>query len=643
MSERLLPYRGIEPPEFPNEPWENALFEAQTQAEVDHARLMKQNAMTAAVEFGDEEGHPFHGNQYTGGFGKGEDKDSSGLGGKTVEQFVAEHPRLPGEDVFVWQGRIVQGLPKETQSDLIFKTRERYEPVGFVRDGISQWNSDHNLPPLRDGIIDTPADLHEAEESARYFEQTPDQSDDPRVQAAYADFREQSDEMYGFMTKPESEGGMGIKVDFTTKVDPYDTAEAQAADLRDNHHITLQSGLGGAHEATMEQDEYDRFRAVHDVFGHAGIGGGFDRHGEYEAWLTHASMYTGDGRDAMSTEYHGVNSAMWSGDPGTPGTGKSILLPDSLSDPPWERSVIASAKLSQIDHLIDALGLDAEWATKFSKAPWHTRGDKVTASAQLAMEFGDTEGHPFHGNQWTGGIGDGSKENPIHVSSAIDAAYLIGQGKYVQLPPEKVSILLDKLAKMANEAKLSGTTAPNYDLCKISVPDSNLFCAESKDIPRIDMPQLATANPVPGSPADALPRNDRGWVDISGAFLDHLRSEGHDVSDVTVRADQLKATQNELNGSKVAGLMEAMESGKNIPGSVWASNDNYVLDGHHRWAAEVGLDYSDNNKPGDITMPITRVDMPISVLLDSAKQFAADMGVPQAAVASARLDITLFA
>ena len=35
-----------------------------------------------------------------------------------------------------------------------------------------------------------------------------------------------------------------------------------------------------------------------------------------------------------------------------------------------------------------------------------------------------------------------------------------------------------------------GGKAPNFNLCNVSVTGSNLFCAESKGIPRIQMPQL---------------------------------------------------------------------------------------------------------------------------------------------------------
>jgi len=258
--------------------------------------------------------------------------------GFDVDGFVADHPRQPGENFFDWQGRIVADLPPQLQSDVLFKTREVYPPSKFIADGIDRWQTEHGLPPLPDDLIDTPVDLEEADEVARFFENAPDMSADPDVRAAYEDFKAQSAEQWDFMTRPESEGGMGITVDFTDQVDPYATAEEQRNDLEQNHHLTIQSGLGGDHSGTMTQEEYDRFRAVHDVFGHAGIGSGFDRHGEYEAWLVHAAMYRGQGRRAMSTEYHGVNSAMWTGAPGSPGTGKSVLLPDEFGEPPWLRA-----------------------------------------------------------------------------------------------------------------------------------------------------------------------------------------------------------------------------------------------------------------------------------------------------------------
>ena len=155
-------------------------------------------------------------------------------------------------------------------------------------------------------------------------------SDDPDVRAAYEDFKAQSAERWDFAARPESEGRDGDHRRLhPTRVDPYATAEEQRNDLEQNHHLTIQSGLGGDHSGTMTQRRVrpvpsgprrvqtrrDRIR--------------FDRHGEYEAWLVHATMYRGQGRRAMSTEYHGVNSAMWTGAPVRRGPASLCCCPTS--------------------------------------------------------------------------------------------------------------------------------------------------------------------------------------------------------------------------------------------------------------------------------------------------------------------------
>lgn len=139
----------------------------------------------------------------------------------------------------------------------------------------------------------------------------------------------------------------GVKVEYLTKSDiiergldpeglnPYPTAKAQRDDVArgrlmiaslvdypEAYHPVLDSSLGGT---------YDQFRAVHDYFGHAAVGTGFDRHGEFQAWLHHASMFTGPARRAASSELHVENSFLAV-------TGKSAphfnsLLTEDMVDP----------------------------------------------------------------------------------------------------------------------------------------------------------------------------------------------------------------------------------------------------------------------------------------------------------------------
>jgi hypothetical protein len=228
---------------------------------------------------------------------------------------------------------------------------------------------------------------------------------------------------------------------------------------------------------------------------------------------------------------------------------------------------------------------------------------------------------------------EGSKTNPIRTSDPLEAVKALQDGKYVELESvDQVATLLNELADIAQEAKAAGAQAENYDLCLVSVPDTNLFCAEAKGIPRIQMPQLGGI-PIPGSKADELPKNDGGEVDIGPAFIEYLRAKGVTVEEKRRKASHLKASQSELVGAKVAGMMKWMESGDDNANrtiresAIFTTTDGYVVDGHHRWASVVGLDAQEGDID-DLDMPVREIDMDIMDVLQEANDFAISMGVP---------------
>lgn len=195
---------------------------------------------------------------------------------------------------------------------------------------------------------------------------------------------------------------------------------------------------------------------------------------------------------------------------------------------------------------------------------------------------------------------------------------------------QKISMKIDELAKAGAESKAKGEKAPNYNLCKITVPGTNLYCSGNKGIPREDMPQFK-GTPVPGSPADKLPKDDNGEVDTEALFKEMLVKENVNVSKPTpVSPDRLKATQSELVGVKVAGMSKVLENPnhpayKNITAPIYVSNDGYVLDGHHRWAAIVAHNAANPNK--QIPMNVRVIDEPIEPLVKRSNSFAEKMGI----------------
>ena len=231
---------------------------------------------------------------------------------------------------------------------------------------------------------------------------------------------------------------------------------------------------------------------------------------------------------------------------------------------------------------------------------------------------------------------DGSgRPKAIRVSSVEEAVTRILKGEIVELPDvRKVNTVITKLAGIARDAKARGENAPNYDLCQVSVPGTNLFCAGKlrtkaypDGVPRIAMPQLG-GKPVQGSEADKLPRNpwDQSEVDGAPAFIEFLTSKGIRASIGTARASKLKASQSELVGSKVAAMM-VDQSFDPAANPIFISRDGYVVDGHHRWAAVVGRDAEDGVLGNHSRMNVVRVNAPIAELLQIANKWSRQFGI----------------
>ena len=220
------------------------------------------------------------------------------------------------------------------------------------------------------------------------------------------------------------------------------------------------------------------------------------------------------------------------------------------------------------------------------------------------------------------GGGDGDREHPgagyskaayvkdgvIHTSNVHDAARALSENRKVELKqPKQVSTLIHELGKLAKAAERAGKTAPTFNLCNVTVEDTNLFCAESKGIPRVQMPQLTKEQ--------------------TKEFLKHLEKEGYKVKRGKEDAANLRATQDELNGAKVAATIDKMRKDPDVRRRrMVISSDDYILDGHHHWAADIGIDAADNVLRDDKRVRIARVNIPIIKLLKEAEKFTGGKG-----------------
>lgn len=234
-----------------------------------------------------------------------------------------------------------------------------------------------------------------------------------------------------------------------------------------------------------------------------------------------------------------------------------------------------------------------------------------------------------------GVTGTGTKQDPYHCKADIAlAAKLLAEGKHIHLEqPEQVATLVDQLYNLVTKAKAQGAAAPAIDLCKVSATGTNLFCQETKGIPRANMPQMR-GTAVPGSYASTKPTNKAGKVDVSAEFLKHLHDKGVAVQQTSVRASHLRASQAEIDGGRVVELIHEAEAGtKDLrKRPIFVTKDNYVLDGHHHWAALVGVGYG---KDKDLKVPVYKLDMEIGEAITAANDFANAAGIAPKSVPGA--------
>ena len=147
------------------------------------------------------------------------------------------------------------------------------------------------------------------------------------VTEAWTALADEVEEQWELISKPESEGGLGITVEFVDE-DPYRSYAEMRKDFIENKRIkVLKTEATGGHPFfTNEQN--DKFRAVHDIFGHLGTGRGFDRHGEEAAYQAHRSMFTGTAQKALATELRGQNTYLLTY--GDFGPQKLFILPENM-------------------------------------------------------------------------------------------------------------------------------------------------------------------------------------------------------------------------------------------------------------------------------------------------------------------------
>lgn len=201
-----------------------------------------------------------------------------------------------------------------------------------------------------------------------------------------------------------------------------------------------------------------------------------------------------------------------------------------------------------------------------------------------------------------------------------------------------------------NHAALSamrGQTAYDFELCS-EVFSHIGFCFDAKTkekvtkgIPREEMPQFSSqvdpkntesvaykalmASKGYTTPDQVTPEDLKSEINMEKEYRKALEDSGYEVKEEEVDVTSLKPIQGQLKGEKVAGMYGTLAAAAADPTNYGKAasrllepiyvSDGYVIDGHHRWAAQCAMDIA-NGSGANTTMKtrtITKGGKPVPV------------------------------
>ena len=203
-------------------------------------------------------------------------------------------------------GRVEPG-PSSAVQERPAAARKGAQPVVAVRRAAQSYNDKYGLEPIKEGFY---ASINEdvAKRIADAYDELPDDDHSPETEAAYKALASEVQRQFDFA---EKEMGMSFEA-WTKEGQPYANSSEMRDDVEKNKHLFFFTG-GTANKFMSVRDGHglsanDKFRAVHDLFGHSAEDFQFGPRGEENAWLKHSMMFSPQAQRALTAETRGQNS-----------------------------------------------------------------------------------------------------------------------------------------------------------------------------------------------------------------------------------------------------------------------------------------------------------------------------------------------
>ena len=236
-------------------------------------------------------------------------------------------------------------------------------------------------------------------------------------------------------------------------------------------------------------------------------------------------------------------------------------------------------------------------------------GDQIEMARAGGADYVRDDGGRF---ATSGGGGSGSGSGGSSEGAGAGSGDRPGEERFLAAPSdavaslanhEKVSVARGDLRAVLDQAV--DAKANDLDLTDLTVEDTALF-AGGANRPRESMPQI---------PKEYRPE-----------FVQSMKDDGIEVTEgTTISPTRLLPTQSEINAGRVGGMMRKYDRGDKTLTPIMVSKDNYVLDGHHRWATAAAVAFE--NPKLDLKQPITRIGQKRDAALKTMEKFMKKKGI----------------
>lgn len=266
------------------------------------------------------------------------------------------------------------------------------QPNEEVRNLADAYNKEYNFGTIRHNHY-VPLDEKLARRIADAYDKLPELDNSPETVNSYGALAREVNQQWDFAIE-----NLGITFEpWAKEGQPYANSREMVKDVKENKHLYFFTG-GEPHPLLGEVDPKtgltmnDKFRAVHDLFGHAAEDYQFGQRGEENAWIAHSQMFSPEAQRALSTETRGQNSWVNSGAHNYEGD-RYLNIP--VSERPYAKQKVALLPEELTDW---RAAMDREQGPKFSLAQTKTPEFRRWFKDSVAIDKNGSPEIYYHGS-----------------------------------------------------------------------------------------------------------------------------------------------------------------------------------------------------------------------------------------------------